>query len=128
MGDFEFREKLKERTKTVALRIIRLYQSLPKSGEAQVLGKQIIRSGTSIAANYRAACRARSNAEFYSKVSIVIEEIDETLFWLELLWESGIMKKDLLQDLYKEIEELLKILSVTRKNSKKTKDEKSTDN
>jgi len=80
MDNIEFRERLKERTKDFALRIIRLYQAFPKTTEAQIIGKQILRSGTSIAANYRAACRGRSNAEFYSKISIVIEETDESLF------------------------------------------------
>lgn len=116
---YEYREQLKNRTKQVALRVIRLVQSLPKTSEAQIIGKQIIRSGTSIAANYRAACRARSNAEYHSKISIVIEETDETMFWLEILWESEIVKKDLLDNLYYEIEELLKIFMVSRKNSKK---------
>lgn len=75
--DIEFRNNLKERTKSFALRIIRLFQALPKSTESSIIGKQLLRSGTS--ANYRAACRARSNAEFFSKISIVIEEADETL-------------------------------------------------
>lgn len=77
--DIEFRNNLKERTKSFALRIIRLFQALPKSAESSIIGKQLLRSGTSVAANYRAACRARSNAEFFSKISIVIEETDETL-------------------------------------------------
>ena len=80
MDNIEFREQLKKRTKNFALRIIRLYQSLPTTMEAQIIGKQLLRFGTSVAANYRAACRGRSNAEFYSKISIVIEETDESLF------------------------------------------------
>ena len=80
MDNIEFREQLKKRTKNFALRIIRLYQSLPTTMEAQIIGKQLLRSGTSVPANYRAACRGRSNAEFYSKISIVIEETDESLF------------------------------------------------
>ncbi|MDR0546110.1 MAG: four helix bundle protein [Dysgonamonadaceae bacterium] len=116
---FDYREQLKSRTKAIALRIIRLYRKLPKTGDAQVIGKQTLRSGTSLAANYRAACRARSEAEFFSKLSIVIEETDETMFWLELLWESEIIKKELLKDLYTETEEILKIMSTARKNSKK---------
>lgn len=120
MDNIEFRERLKERTKDCALRIIRLYQDLPKTTEAQIIGKQLLRSGTSVAANYRAACRGRSNAEFYSKISIVIEETDESLFWMELLYEANIMKKERLADLIKEAEEILKILVTARKNSRKT--------
>ena len=116
---FEYREQLKSRTKLVALRIVKRFQSLPKTTEAQIIGRQIIRSGTSVAANYRADCGARSNAEFYSKMSIVIEETGETLFWLEILWESGIVKKEKDDSLYSEAEELLKIFAVSRKSSKK---------
>jgi four helix bundle protein len=116
---FTYRDELKGRTKAIAIRVIKLYQSLPTTGEARIIGKQLLRSATSIAANYRAACRARSNAEFYSKISIVIEETDETMFWLELLWESEIVKKNLLTDLYNEVEEQLKIMMSARKNSKR---------
>jgi four helix bundle protein len=116
---FSFRDELKERTKSFALRVVKLYQSLPKSTEAQIFGKQILRSATSVGANYRAACRARSSAEYHSKISIVIEEADETMFWLELLWETNIIKRELLESLYKENEDILKIMVVSRKNSKK---------
>ena len=119
METFKFRDELKQRTKMFALRVIKVYQSLPKTTEAQIIGKQLLRSATSIAANYRAACRARSQAEYFSKISIVIEEADETMFWLELLWESNIFKQELLQSLYDENEEILKIVVVSRKNSQK---------
>jgi len=119
MVGFKYRDELKQRTKLFALRVINLYQSLPKTTEAQIIGKQMLRSATSIAANYRAACRARSNAEYYSKISIVIEETDETMFWLEILWETNIIKQELLQNLYNENEEILKIMVVSRKNSEK---------
>lgn len=89
MDAIEFREQMKQRTKTFALRVIRLFQALPKTSEAAVIGKQLLRSATSVAANYRAACRSRSNAEFYSKISIVIVEADESLFWLEILTEAA---------------------------------------
>lgn len=89
MDSIEFREQMKQRTKTFVLRVIRLFQALQKTTEAAVIGKQLLRSGTSVAANYRAACRSRSNAEFYSKISIVIEEADESLFWLEILTEAA---------------------------------------
>jgi four helix bundle protein len=116
---FTYREELKSRTKQFALRIIHLCQSLPQATEAYVIKKQLLRSGTSVAANYRAACRARSNAEFFSKISIVIEEADETMFWLELLQEAGIVKAERLTMLYQESEEILKIMVVARANSKK---------
>jgi len=80
------------------VRVIRLFQHLPRSTEAQVLGKQLLRAATSVGANYRAAGRARSKAEFVAKIGIVVEEADETIFWLECLMESGIVKPDLLRD------------------------------
>ena len=119
MDEFKYRDELKLRTKSFALRVIKLYQSLPKTTEANIIGKQLLRSATSVAANYRAACRARSGAEYYSKISIVIEETDETMFWLEILWDANIVKQELLQNLYIENEEILKIMVVSRKNSKK---------
>ncbi|MDR1405611.1 MAG: four helix bundle protein [Prevotellaceae bacterium] len=115
----EFITDMKRRTKQFALRIVKLYQSLPLSGEAQVIGKQLLRSGTSVGANYRAACRARSSAEFYSKLSIVIEEADETSFWIELLQETEIVKPALLHNLYIENEELVKIMVTARKHIQK---------
>ena len=111
-------ELLKFRTKQMSLRVIRLYQNLPKNGESQVIGKQLLRCATSVAANYRAVARARSDAEKFSKISIVVEEADETLFWLELLTDAGIVPNTRLSDLYKECEEILKILSSARKNMK----------
>ena len=116
---FKYRDELKQRTKQFTLRVIKLYQSLPKSTEAQIIGKQLLRSATSVGANYRAACRARSNAEYHSKISIVIEEADETMFWMEILWETEIVKQTLLQNLYDENEEILKIMVASRKNSEK---------
>lgn len=113
----EFIEKFKERTKSFSLRIIKLYQSLPKSGEARIIGNQLLRSATSVAANYRAAARSRSNAEFHSKMSIVVEEADETVFWLEILNESGIMSYNQLNELMNESNEILKIVSKARKTA-----------
>lgn len=86
-----FNDEFRERTKQFALRIIKLFRSLPKTEEARIIGKQLLRSGCSVGANFRAATRARSNAEFYSKLSIVVEEADESAFWMELLIESEIM-------------------------------------
>ena|SRR5450756_1864884 len=83
-------EALKLRTKDFALRVPRLYRSLPRTEEARILGTQLLRSSTSIGANYRAACRGRSRAEFVAKLGIVLEEADETVFWLELFQEGNI--------------------------------------
>lgn len=111
-------EELQKRTKQFALRNIRLFKSLPKTEEAKIIGRQLLRSSTSIGANYRAACRARSNEEFYSKLSIVVEEADETLFWMELLTEAEIIKPEKLSELIKEAHEILLIMSSSRKTAK----------
>lgn len=111
-------EELRNRTKLFALRIIRLFRRLPRSTEAQVLGKQVLRSGTSVGANYRAAGRARSKAEFISKIGIVVEEADETVFWLECLVESGMVKKELLQDLLAEANELVAIFAASQRTAR----------
>jgi four helix bundle protein len=100
MDKIEFTAELLKRSKQFALRIIKLFQALPKSGESQIIGKQMLKSGTSLAANYRAACRARSKAEFFAKISIVVEETDETLFWLELLIEAKLVPEKKLTSLY----------------------------
>ena len=102
-------EQLRARTKEFAIRIVRLFKSLPKTDEAQIIGKQVMRPGTSVAANYRAVCRARSQADFVSKMGIVVEEADETVFWLELLVDTGIVQKVLMDDLLIEANELLAI-------------------
>ena len=104
-------EELRKRTKRFALRIIRLYRSLPLKNDAQVLGKQVLRRGTSVGANYRAAGRARSRAEFASKLGIVVEEIDETGYWLELMIESGIVSAEKLTELCAEARELTAIFT-----------------
>jgi len=101
--------ELRERTKQFALRVIRLYGALPKTTEAQVLGKQLLRSGTSVAANYREACRARSNSELISKLAIVEQELDESLLWMELLVEAGIVHETKLGELRGEADELLRM-------------------
>ncbi len=111
-------EELRNRTKRFALRIIRLFRHLPRTTEAQVLGKQLLRSGTSVAANYRAAGRARSKAEFVAKMGIVVEEADEAVFWIECLMESGIVKSDLLTDLLSEANELLAIFAASQKTAR----------
>ncbi|MBI2681641.1 MAG: four helix bundle protein [Acidobacteriales bacterium] len=111
-------EQLRQRTKKFAIRIIRLTRALPKATDAQVIGRQILRSGTSIGANYRAACRARSRAEFIAKLGIVIEEADETMYWLELLVEGEIVRPKRLEGLLQEAEELTRIFVAARQSSK----------
>jgi four helix bundle protein len=101
-----------------AVRIVKLFRALPKTEEGRVIGKQALRSGTSVAANYRAACRARSRAEFAARIGIVLEEADETAFWLEILIETGIVQKVKLADLLAETNELVKIFSASRRTSK----------
>jgi four helix bundle protein len=112
-------EELRNRTKRFALRVIRLFQRLPRTGEAQVLGKQLLRSATSIGANYRVAGRGRSRAEFVSKMGIVVEEADETVFWIECLMESGILKPELVTDLLAEANELVAIFAASQKTARK---------
>jgi|SRR6185437_12675073 len=111
MTNIEFAELMKNRTKVLAVRVIKLFQSLPKTDETRIIGKQLLRSATSVAANYRAACRARSQPEYYSKVCIVVEEADETLFWLEILIEANIISQSKLCLLQDETLEILAILS-----------------
>src|SRR5512137_2307038 len=101
------RQDLGKRTNDFALRIIRLYAALPKSTEAQVIGKQLLRSGTSVGAHYREARRAKSDADFISKIEGALQELDETIYWLELLAESGIVKPERLKPLMDECEELI---------------------
>ena len=111
-------EQLRDRTKAFALRVIRLYRSLPFRTDCQVLGKQLLRCGTSVAANYRAACRARTKAEFVAKVGIVLEESDEAVLWLELLTESGIVQVDKTESLLQEARELTAIFTASRRTAK----------
>ena len=110
--------ELKSRTKSYAIRIVRLYRSLSRSTDAQVLGKQLLRSGTSVAANYRAACRSRSKAEFISKMSVVLEEADESAFWLELMAETSTLPSARMQDLLKETNELAAIFGASIRTAK----------
>ncbi|HAK58981.1 MAG TPA: four helix bundle protein [Nitrospiraceae bacterium] len=112
-------DNLKGRTKQFALRIIRLVESLPKGRTSDVIGRQLLRSGTSVAANYRAACRARSTADFVAKMGIVEEETDESIFWMELLVDARIMEKKLLSDLMSEADELLAIFVTSIKTARK---------
>lgn len=100
-------DEFKRRTKAYAIRVITLVESLPKSGAAFVIGRQLIRAGTSVGANYRAACRAKSRPDFIAKMTIVEEECDESLYWMELLVETNLVKASLIEGLVKEGHELL---------------------
>lgn len=115
------RQDLRKRTKDFALRIIRLYASLPKETIAQVLGKQVLRSGTSVGAHYREAYRSRSNAEFISKIEVGLQELEETIYWLELLIESGLVSQSKLNLLLQESDELIAIFVTSVKNVKQNK-------
>lgn len=119
-GSLRKAEELRRRTKSFAIRIVNLFRSLPHTPDAQTLGKQLLRSGTSVAANYRAVCRARSKAEFVSKLGIVVEEADETVFWLDVLTETGVLSSPRVADLQKEANELLAIFSASLRTSKRS--------
>ncbi len=109
--------EMKQRTKAFALRVIKLVNSLPKDLVSRTLGGQLLRSGTSVAANYRAACRARSKADFISKLGIVEEEADESALWMELLIESGLMPQSRLGKLLDEANQITAIIVASRKSS-----------
>lgn len=110
---------LKERTKKFAVRIMRVVRSLPAGQEGREIGRQLLRSGMSVAANYRAVCRARSRSEFLAKLSIVIEEADECAFWLELLVDAGLISNGRLKDLQSETNQLVAIFNASRTTAKK---------
>src|SRR5690348_1292367 len=112
-------DELRQRTKEFALRIIRLTRALPRTRDADVIARQLLRSGTSIGANYRAACRARSRAEFVAKLGIVVEEADETIYWLELLVDSGSIGASRLEGLLGEAHELTAIFTAARHSSRR---------
>lgn len=112
-------QDLKPRTKAFALRIIRMYSKLPKNDTvAQVLGKQVLRSATSVGANYREASRGRSKAEFISKIGDCLKEIEETEYWLELLVDSGVVSATLMASLLDETRQLIAIFTTIDKNAK----------
>ena len=118
-------QEMKARTKRFALRIIRLVSSLPNTLAANTLGKQLLRSGTSVGANYRSACRAKSTADFIFKLSIVEEEADESAYWMELLVESEIVAQSRMVDLIDEANQIVSIVVVTIKTSKQKRNPKS---
>ena len=117
------KEDLKQRTKEFALRIIKLVEALPRGRTADVIGRQLLRSGISVGANYRAACRAKSTADFISKMGTVEEETDESLYWMELLIEAEIVESVKLESLMNEADELLAITvaSINTARRKKNK-------
>ncbi len=108
---------LKARTKSFGLRILKLVDALLATPQGRAVANRIIRSGTSVGANYRAACRARSRAEFIAKIGVVEEEADETAFWLELIIESGLLKKEMVRPLLVEAGELVAIMAASRKSA-----------
>ena len=119
-----FAEEFKARTKKIAVDVIIYCKSLPKSDEAFIIKKQLIRSSTSVAANYRAVCRARSDAEFFSKLSIVVEEADESVFWLEIIKDAEISNTKETSSILNEATEILKIVAKSRKTLKDKKQTK----
>ena len=109
-------QDLKDRTKEFALRVIRLVRALPRSIDGRAIGGQLVRSGTSVAANYRAACRARSRAEFAAKIGIVVEEADESQLWIELIMDSDLLPPQRCAPLLAEANELVAIMIATQKS------------
>jgi four helix bundle protein len=115
------KSNLKERTKHFALKVIKIVEMLPRGRAADILGRQLIGAGTSVGANYRAACRAKSTADFISKMGIVEEEADETIYWVELLYEAGLVRKDDLLPLLDEANQILAITISSIKTARKHK-------
>lgn len=120
MNKLDLAKKLQERTKAFALAIIRLSRKLPNNREANVISYQIIKSGTSVAANYRASCRARSSKEFVAKIGVVIEEADETVFWLEMIRDAKLLKSDIVNPLIAEGGEILAIVAKSKQTATKS--------
>ena len=116
------REEMKSRTKEYAIRVVRVCATLPNNWIAQTLGRQLLRSGTSVGANYRAVCRAKSNSDFINKLRIVEEECDESLFWMELLVDNNLVKAARLRNLMKEADELLAIIVSSAKTARTSSD------
>lgn len=114
-------EELRERTKQFAIRVIHLFRALSTSTDAQIMGKQLLRCGTSVGANYRAVCRSRSKAEFIARLGVVAEEADESVFWLELIEETKALNPKQLQEILKEARELSAIFSASLKTARENK-------
>ena len=116
------REELKARTKAFAVRVVKMTEALPRKRAADVVARQLIRSATAVGANYCAACRARSHREFTAKIGIVEEEADESLYWLEILVETGLMPESRLKDLIREADELTAIFTATSHTARQHRD------
>src|SRR5665647_1771426 len=115
--ELDYNEKYRQRTKKFAVEIIHFYaKHCKQSEELRIIGKQLLRSGTSVAANFRAVTRGRSHPERFSKMCIVVEEIDESQFWFELIEEAGLLEKSLYDNLRNEIDELVKIFTTSKAN------------
>src|SRR6266496_607443 len=112
------REEMKARTKAYAVRVVKLVQALPRNRECDILGSQLLRAGTSVGANYRAVCRAKSTADFINKLRIVEEECDESLFWMEILTDAALVKASRLRYLMAEGEEILRIVVSSAKTAR----------
>jgi four helix bundle protein len=111
-------EALKARTKTFAVRVIRMNAALPRNRAADIIARQVLRSATSVGANYRATCRSRSHREFVAKLGVVVEEVDETLYWLELLIEADLVPEARLAELIQEARELTAIFTAAHKTAR----------
>ncbi len=109
--------EMKRRTKAFAIKVVRIFESLPQKGAAVVLGRQLLRSGTSAGANYGSACRSKSTADFAAKMGFVEEEIDETMYWLELFMEIGVLRTEEMENILKEANELLAIVVASIKTA-----------
>jgi len=121
MSTLDKADAMKLRTKKFAIRIVSVVRSLPRTREGDVIGKQLLRSGTAVAANYRAVCRSRSHSEFISRMSVAVEEADETVFWLELLGDTGVVPAERLTVLLKEANELLAICAASLRTAKQSR-------
>lgn len=111
-------EELKSRTKEFVLRVVRLAEALPGAGVGEAVRRQLLRAGTSVGANYRSACRAKSRKDFIAKLAIVVEECDETLYWMELLVETNLVPAERLADLMTEANELLSIMVTANRTAR----------
>jgi four helix bundle protein len=113
-------EELRNRTKKFAYRIVRLFRALPRTVEGQIAGKQLLRCGTSVAANYRAVCLSRSHAEFVARMGVVVEEADEAVFWLELLADNEIVNAKRIESLLLEARELAAVFMASQRTAKRS--------
>ena len=121
MNKVDFTESFRQRTKHLTLWVLELFHTLKRVEETRIIGRQLLRSSSSVASNYRAACRARSRAEFYSKISIVVEEADETIFWLEILEEAELVSSEKIARIKLEAKEVLYVMSKARKTTSNAK-------